>query len=90
MASAFAKIDAADLVDRLELADVPYGILREVDEVVSHPQLLARKRWTAAKTQAGKSFEALLPPFLASGEASGSKKVPSLGEHTQEILGIRT
>jgi crotonobetainyl-CoA:carnitine CoA-transferase CaiB-like acyl-CoA transferase len=90
VASAFAKIDAADLVDRLELADVPYGILREVDEVVSHPQLLARKRWTAAKTQAGKSFEALLPPFLASGEESGAKKVPALGEHTEEILGIRT
>lgn len=90
VAGAFAKIDAADLVDRLELADVPYGILREVDEVVSHPQLLARKRWTEAKTQSGKSFEALLPPFLAGSEATMSKKVPALGEHTEEVLGIRT
>lgn len=87
---AFANFSASELVDRLELADVPYGILREVSEVVSHPQLLARGRWTKAKTQAGNSFEALLPPFLSSQEASQTKKVPALGEHTSEVLGIRT
>jgi crotonobetainyl-CoA:carnitine CoA-transferase CaiB-like acyl-CoA transferase len=90
VSKAFANLSASDLVDRLELADVPYGILREVSEVVSHPQLLARGRWTKAKTQAGNSFEALLPPFLSREEASEPRKVPTLGEHTDEVLGIRT
>lgn len=90
VSSAFAALSAADLVKRLELADVPYGILREVDEVVCHPQLLTRNRWTKAKTQAGESFEVLLPPFLAGGSAGEEiKKVPALGEHTDEILGLR-
>lgn len=86
---AFAQIDAAELLNRLEKADVPYGILREVDEVVLHPQLLARNRWTAAKTQAGISFEALLPPFLSGSDGAEVKKVPALGEHTSEVLGLR-
>lgn len=90
VAKAFSRISATDLVDRLKLADVPYGILREVDEVVSHPQLLARNRWTQAKTQSGIGFEALLPPFLSSAEATEVRKVPALGEHTEEILGSRT
>ena len=90
VSKAFANLSASDLVERLELADVPYGILREVSEVVSHPQLLARGRWTEAKTQAGNSFEALLPPFLSREEASEPRKVPTLGEHTDEVLGIRT
>lgn len=90
VANAFARINAAELVERLENADVPYGILREVSEVVTHPQLLARGRWIEAQTQAGKGFEALLAPFLASGGQKKVSKVPALGEHTEEILGIRT
>jgi itaconate CoA-transferase len=89
VSKAFGLFSASELVERLERADVPYGILREVSEVVSHPQLLARGRWTKAKTQAGTSFEALLPPFLSREEASEPRKVPTLGEHNDEILGIR-
>lgn len=87
---AFAKLGTADLLERLEKADVPYGILREVSEVVSHPQLLARGRWSAAQTQSGQDFEALLPPFLSSDEVPASNRVPQLGEHTAEVLGTRT
>jgi itaconate CoA-transferase len=89
VSKAFGLFSASELVEKLERADVPYGILREVSEVVSHPQLLARGRWTKAKTQAGTSFEALLPPFLSREEASEPRKVPTLGEHNDEILGIR-
>jgi itaconate CoA-transferase len=89
VSKAFGLFSASELVERLERADVPYGILREVSEVVSHPQLLARGRWTQAKTQAGTSFEALLPPFLSREEASEPRKVPTLGEHNDEILGVR-
>jgi itaconate CoA-transferase len=82
----FACFDAETLIDRLEAADVPYGILRDVEDVVSHPQLVSRYRWVSAITQAGASFEALIPPFLDSREMTPGMKVPSLGEHTTEVF----
>jgi len=55
--------------------------------VISHPQLVNRGRWISAKNQAGKTFEALLPPFLKTAASLGVRKVPALGEHTKEVLG---
>jgi itaconate CoA-transferase len=90
VARAFSQIDASVLLERLELADVPYGILRDVPDVIEHPQLVHRGRWTTARTQSGREFEALLPPFLANDDSRKNLKVPSLGEHTQEVLGVRS
>ena len=87
VSDAFGRIPGAVLIERLEKADVPYGILRDVPEVIEHPQLKARNRWIAAKSQSGADFEALLPPFLKTDEGLGIRRVPKLGEHTQEVLG---
>jgi itaconate CoA-transferase len=82
----FANFDGKTLLERLEAADLPYGIMRDVPEVVSHPQLAARGRWVSARNQANQDFEALLPPFVSNRENLGVRKVPTLGEHTAEIL----
>lgn len=87
IAMSFATLPLKVALERLEAADVPYGIMREVPEVISHPQLVNRGRWTSAKNQAGKTFEALLPPFLKTAASLGVRKVPALGEHTKEVLG---
>jgi len=86
VAVGFAKFDGETLLERLEAADLPYGIMREVPEVVSHPQLAARGRWVAARNQANQDFEALLPPFVSNRAGLGVQKVPALGEHTAEIV----
>lgn len=83
----FQQFSLEHLVDRLEQADVPYGIMRDVPDVVSHPQLLGRNRWVMAKNQAGLDFEAIMPPFLTNSDKLGVRKVPALGEHTAEVLG---
>jgi itaconate CoA-transferase len=83
----FAKFSTELLLERLEAADVPYGIMQDVPDVVAHPQLASRGRWVAARTQAGQPFEALLPPFLSELHDLGERKVPSLGEHNLEVLG---
>lgn len=83
----FMSFNSEVLIKRLELADVPYGVMRDVAEVVSHPQLVQRNRWVEATTQAGQTFSALLPPFLKSFGNQKPRKVPLLGEHTEEILG---
>jgi crotonobetainyl-CoA:carnitine CoA-transferase CaiB-like acyl-CoA transferase len=88
VALSFAKLSTDTLLDRLEAADVPYGIMQDVPEVVAHPQLSERGRWVSARTQADKPFEALLPPFLKSSHDLGVRKVPTLGEHNEEILGL--
>jgi itaconate CoA-transferase len=90
VASSFATLGTETLLERLEAADVPYGIMQDVPEVVTHPQLAERGRWVTASTQANKQFEALLPPFLKSSHDLGVRKVPTLGEHNDEILGSRT
>ena len=76
-----------ELLSLLDAADIPYGILREVPDVVDHPQLVARGRWVTQVTQAGESFDALLPPFVSETELLAGRKVPGLGEHTSEVLG---
>ncbi len=76
-----------ELLSLLDAADIPYGILREVPDVVDHPQLVSRGRWVSQHTQAGESFDALLPPFVSDANLLAGRKVPGLGEHTSEVLG---
>lgn len=86
VAAGFAAIDSGVLLERLEASDLPYGIMRDVPEVIEHPQLSARSRWVGAKNQAGRDFEALLPAFVADGEGLEARKVPALGEHNDQLL----
>ena len=76
-----------ELLSLLDAADIPYGMLREVPDVVDHPQLVSRGRWVSQVSQSGGSFEALLAPFLGQADALAEQKVPALGEHTEEVLG---
>ncbi len=76
-----------ELLSLLDAADIPYGILREVPDVVDHPQLSSRGRWVSQVTQSGQNFEALLPPFIGGADQLVGRKVPGLGEHTAEVLG---
>ncbi len=81
----FLNFDLDTVIRRLGEFDVPYGIMRDVPEVVEHPQLLERDRWVEVRGQAGKEFEVLLPPFLSSAEGMEHRKVPSLGEHSTQF-----
>lgn len=82
----FEAFPTEQLVTRLEESDVPYGLMREVSDVVDHPQIVARNRWVTQQTQAGNDFEALVPVFLSSGVGLEDRKVPRLGEHTTEFI----
>jgi crotonobetainyl-CoA:carnitine CoA-transferase CaiB-like acyl-CoA transferase len=81
----FMRFDIDELIQRLTDSDVPYGVMRDIPEVVTHPQLSERGRWTRVYSQAGKEFETLLPPFLISDEGLGERKVPVLGEHSETL-----
>ncbi len=81
---AFARLDAEELVQRLDAAQIANARVNDMREVWDHPQLRARKRWSEVDTPAG-PVSSPLPPGLAGGEAR-MDRVPALGEHTEAIL----
>jgi itaconate CoA-transferase len=84
----FAQLSAAEVVQRLDDAQIANARVNDMHDVWDHPQLRARKRWRDVESPAG-SIPALLPPgsFQVAGEASARMDpVPALGEHTDAIL----
>ena len=82
----FAALPRAEVVRRLEAADVPFGSLNEVAEFVAHPQLAARDRWRDVDSPAG-PLRAIVPPFDLEGVSPPMGAIPDVGDHTDEILG---
>jgi len=84
----FAHLSAAEVVQRLDDAQIANARVNDMHDVWDHPQLRARKRWRDVESPAG-SILALLPPGSAqvADEASARMDpVPALGEHTDAIL----
>ena len=82
---AFGELSAAEVVQRLELAQIANAQVNTMAEVWAHPQLQARQRWTEVQTSVG-TVPALLPPGSWSKGAPRMDAVPALGQHTDAIL----
>jgi crotonobetainyl-CoA:carnitine CoA-transferase CaiB-like acyl-CoA transferase len=84
---AFASLTAAQVVQRLEQAQIANAQVNTMAEVWAHPQLKARGRWTEVGSPQG-PLPAMLPPGSWGGEAGGPRMdpVPALGQHTDAIL----
>jgi len=83
--SVFRRLPRAEVIARLERADIPTGAVNDVPAVVGHPQLHARRRWSTAAV-GGAAAPALVPPHNVRGAPSRMGAVPALGEHTAEVL----
>jgi crotonobetainyl-CoA:carnitine CoA-transferase CaiB-like acyl-CoA transferase len=70
---------------RLTQADVPFGTVNEMADVLHHPQLDARGRWFDIPSAAG-DLRALHHPMNIAGLPRPAGAVPRLGEHTAEVL----
>jgi crotonobetainyl-CoA:carnitine CoA-transferase CaiB-like acyl-CoA transferase len=82
---AFATLDAEEVVERLDEAQIANAQVNDMHAVWKHPQLTARKRWREVDTPAG-SVPALLPPGSWEEEDPRMDPVPALGEHSDSIL----
>jgi crotonobetainyl-CoA:carnitine CoA-transferase CaiB-like acyl-CoA transferase len=69
---------------RLAAADVPFGSLNEVDDLVEHPQLAARQRWLEVDSPVG-PIRALAHPMNLEGMPQRTDPIPALGQHSVEI-----
>lgn len=75
----------AELLERLDNAGLPNGAINDVPAVARHPQLAARSRWVNIQSADGE-VPALLPPHNLMSVSPTMGRVPSLGEHTREVL----
>jgi formyl-CoA transferase len=83
--SVFSKIASAEVVQRLEAAEIANARLNDMQEFWAHPQLAARERWAKVGSPAGE-IDALKPPFNLDGMEPRMDPVPAVGEHTRGIL----
>ncbi|MGW2160343.1 CaiB/BaiF CoA transferase family protein [Nonomuraea sp. NPDC001699] len=75
----------AELDARLAAAGIPAAQLKDVDQVVDHPQLRARDRWRTIGTEHAQ-VDALLPPVTFTDVEARMGDVPALGRHTRALL----
>ena len=83
--AAFENLTAAQVVARLDEANIANAHVNSMQEVWAHPQLKARQRWTQVDTAVG-PVPALLPPGVNSAFTPRMDAVPALGEHSESIL----
>lgn len=82
---AFAALSLDEVAATLERAQIAYARMNSVREVLEHPQLRTRGRWTEIASEAG-PLRALKPPVTVEGVEPVMGGVPALGQHTSAIL----
>jgi itaconate CoA-transferase len=85
ISAVLGQLSSEEVVARLEKAGVANARMRTVREFIEHPQLEARDRWREVGSPAG-SLNASLPPIAMSETEPVMAPIPSVGEHTDEIL----
>ena len=81
----FSKYTAEEVIQKLEDAGIANAMLRDMEGVWNHPQLLARRRFRDIKTEAGVVPTTIFPGMSADVEPR-LDPVPAIGEHTEKIL----
>ena len=81
----FAMLDTAEVLARLDQAQIANARMNSMAEVWAHAQLLARERWREIDSPAGK-IPALLPPGRHNGFDYRMDPIPAVGQHTDAIL----
>ena len=85
MREVFGKLPAAEIIARLESAQIANARQNTIQEFMEHPQLKARQRWSTVGSPVG-PLPALLPPVTMENVETVMKDVPALGQHTDAIL----
>jgi itaconate CoA-transferase len=79
------NLPTADVVSRLDAAQIANARLNSVEEFIGHAQLAGRGSWRQVDSPNG-PIPALLPPVRMEGVEPVMGAIPALGQHTDEIL----
>ncbi|MDP9123293.1 MAG: CoA transferase [Pseudomonadota bacterium] len=80
----FQPLTTAQVLERLEAAQIANARVNTMHDVWAHPQLKARDRWRQVGSPAG-PLPAMLPPGTWN-DGPRMDPVPALGEHTDALL----
>jgi itaconate CoA-transferase len=81
----FSELTLAEVLRRLESANLASANVNSVRQYLDHPQLAHRDCWREVGTPAG-PIRALIPPVRIEGVEPVMGAVPALGEHTSAVL----
>jgi len=81
----FSALSSAQVLERLDAAQIANARMNDMAGLWAHPQLQARERWREVGSPAG-AIPALLPPGRQSAFDYRMDPVPAVGEHTEAIL----
>jgi itaconate CoA-transferase len=85
IADVFRSVDATDIVQRLEKAQIANARMNTMQEFLDHPQLAARNRWRDIDSPVG-NLSALIPPADIESVDPVLGPIPDIGQHTDPIL----
>jgi itaconate CoA-transferase len=81
----FSRRTADEAIAQLDSAQIANARVNDVTDLIEHPQLTSRGRWTEVASPVGR-IAALRPPVTTAGVAGRMDPIPALGEHTRPIL----
>lgn len=81
----FGTLSTAQVLERLDAAQIANARMNDMAGLWAHPQLQARERWRQVGSPAG-DIPALLPAGRQSAFDYRMDPVPAVGEHTEAIL----
>jgi itaconate CoA-transferase len=81
----FLTRDHSEWLERLKKAQLPYGEVRGIAEVLAHPQAIARRLIREVESPVGK-VPVVGNPLRLSASPARYDRIPDLGEHTEAIL----
>jgi itaconate CoA-transferase len=86
IAGVFCRLTVAQVVERLDRAQIANARLNTMQEFWEHQQLAARDRWREVDTPKGR-IKALVPAVTMQDVEPRMDPIPSVGQHTRAILG---
>jgi crotonobetainyl-CoA:carnitine CoA-transferase CaiB-like acyl-CoA transferase len=81
----FAALPPAEVLDRLEAAQIANARLNTVQQFIAHPQLAGRDAWRQVDSAVG-PIPALVPPVRMEGVVPRMDAIPAVGQHREAIL----
>lgn len=81
----FSTMNSAQVITKLDEAQIANASLNNMHQLWDHAQLKARSRWASVDSPEG-AIPALLPPGINSSYQYRMDKIPDVGEHTLAIL----
>jgi crotonobetainyl-CoA:carnitine CoA-transferase CaiB-like acyl-CoA transferase len=86
IATVVGALASSEVIARLDAAQIANARINSVAQFIDHPQLVGRDAWRVVESPAG-PIRALVPPVRMEDVDPVMASIPSLGEHTDAILG---